>query len=226
MKNNNQFFKKLPRILKVPANSAKIIFANDLDNSRVKINENSKTVFIFLLKNGWINTKEIHFDFEEENSEIIFLCFILGAGKNKFPFETTSNHRSPKTKGHYYIRGLTFDQSEIEYKGNLNIKPNAKHTDCYLSSHAMMLSENSKVTLIPCLEIETDDVKASHTASIGKIDEDLLYYLQTRGLNKKAGQNLLIKSFFEADLQKIPDKNIKNFLAKEIENSLKNYYLC
>ena len=113
-----------------------------------------------------------------------------------------------------------FDQSEVDYKGNITIKPKANLTNAYLAHHTLMLSKNAKTHTIPSLEIQADDVKAGHAATIGNVDEDLIFYLESRGLDKKSAQNLLIKSFMENDIKKIPDKKIQTILKKEIKKLL------
>ena len=83
-----------------------------------------------------------------------------------------------------------------------------------------MLSKDAKAKTIPSLEIKANDVKAGHSATIGKVDKDLLFYLQSRGINKKLGEKLLIRGFLEADLQKIHDEKTRLKVAQELEKSL------
>ena len=79
-----------------------------------------------------------------------------------------------------------------------------------------MLSDKTKTHTVPCLEIEADEVKAGHAATIGRVDDELLFYLNSRGINKKEGQALLIKGFLKSDISKIPDKEAQNYITNKI----------
>ncbi len=200
-----------------------IIITNSLKNDTIKVAKNSQTTFIAMLKKGWNKPIKIVFDFNGENATLNFIAFIIGTKQEKFSFETISNHNVPRTNAHFSIRAVMFDQSEVDYKGNITIKPKANLTNAYLAHHTLMLSKDAKTHTVPSLEIQADDVKAGHAATIGNVDEDLIFYLESRGLDKKSAQNLLIKSFMENDIKQIPDKKNQKILIKEIENSLTNY---
>ncbi|OGJ42856.1 hypothetical protein A3I58_01780 [Candidatus Peregrinibacteria bacterium RIFCSPLOWO2_02_FULL_39_10] len=83
-----------------------------------------------------------------------------------------------------------------------------------------MLSQNAKVETIPSLEIETNDASAGHAASMGKIDDEMLFYLLSRGINEKTGKKILIKAFLEKDFDKIEYENTKKILDEKIEKIL------
>ncbi|MBI2634480.1 SufD family Fe-S cluster assembly protein [Candidatus Peregrinibacteria bacterium] len=191
-----------------------------LTTSTINIPADTNLTYVAFLKKGWRETQKLQFNFTGENSTLNFIALILGLGEETFPFETISNHEIPHTNAYYNIRGVMFDKSQVYYRGSLNIKKSAQLTDCYLAHHTLMLSKNAKTHTIPSLEIEADDVKAGHAATIGKVDEDILFYLASRGINKKQGQSMLIKGFLETDLKKISDPNIQLILAKNIEEAL------
>ena len=215
-----EFIGTLPPTLKIPANKENIIITDYLQNSTITVSKGSNTTLIAFLKKGWADLQKLHFNFEGENSTLTFLAFIIGKDLEKFPFETISNHNIPHTNAYYYVRCALFDKSEVDYTGNLIIKPKAQLTDSYLAHHTLMLSKHAKTRTVPCLEIEADDVKAGHAATIGRIDEDLTFYLESRGLDKNHSLELLIKAFMQTDLQKIPSEEIRQVMAHEIEASL------
>lgn len=175
--------------------------------------------FIATLKKGWEEVQKLNFQFEEESATLTFLAFIIAKENETFPFETISTHQAPHTNAFYYVRGAMLDRSQVNYTGYLIIEKGAQMTDSYLAHHSLMLSKDAKVVSIPSLEIEADDVKAGHAATMGRVDEDLLFYLESRGIDKQAGTDMLIKGFMEADLQKIPSEEIRLALSEEIANS-------
>ncbi len=219
----SDFIAELPKEVTISANENKIIVTDHLGNTDIKIQEGANLTFVSLLKKGWEETKKLNFHLEGQNAEVNFIAMILGTGEETFPFETVSTHTTTNTNAYYFTRGAMLDKSRVDYRGNLVIKPGAQVTDSYLAHHSLMLSKNAKTNTIPCLEIEADDVKAGHAATIGKVDEDMLYYLATRGIDAETAKDLLIKGFMEAELHKIPSEELRQILTEEIENSINQY---
>ncbi len=219
--NRPEFIGELPDSLTLEPNSQNIIITNRIRNSKIQIKEGSKTTIVALLNQGWKEKQFLNFDFEGENSELTFLALIVAKNEDEFPFETISNHKVPNTNGYYYVRGAQFDKSIVDYRGVLVIKPGAQITDSYLAHHTLLLSKEAKTYTIPSLEIEADDVAAGHAATIGKVDEELLFYLASRGINKKKGQDMLIQGFMESDLNKIPNEEIQKLLSQEVQSHFK-----
>lgn len=201
-------------------NNHKLIITDKIYSQIIRVKKDQTLNFILFLNKGWMENRRLTFEFKEENATLNFLAIMVGKNQEKFPFETISLHKNRNTKAHYTVRSALFDESEVNYKGNLKIEKNSHSTDCYLSHHTLMLSKKAKVNTIPCLEIESDDVKAGHAATIGKIDEELAFYLESRGLDKKSSKLLLIKNFLESDLKHIPNEKAQKSLIEKIEKSL------
>lgn len=196
------------------------IVTDKLESGDITLKQGEELTYIAFLKDGWTESRELHFNFEGADSSLVFLAIVLGTGKNKFPFKTYSNHKSPNTRAHYFVRNALFDESEIDYVGFLNIHEGAQHTDTNLAHHSLMLSAKAKTNTIPSLEIEANDVKASHAATVGRIDDDTLFYMAARGLDQRQAQGILVRGFLSADLDKISDREIQEKLNIQIEQSL------
>ncbi len=205
---------------KLEITGKQLLITNEIQNSEIHIAENSTLTLIAILSKGFEDRRKLNFHVNGQNSTVNFIGIVIADGEEKFPFETISNHYQPNTKAYYYIRSAMFDKSEIDYKGNLVIKKEAQQTDSYLAHNTLMLSKKAKTNTMPCLEIEADDVKAGHAAAIGKVDDELLFYLESRGINKREGQEMLIKGFLEADLNMIDSEEARIFIVKEIEKQL------
>jgi Fe-S cluster assembly protein SufD len=198
----------------------KTLLVREVVDSTVVLEENAKLTFVLLGVNGWESLRKMTFEFVGKNSELQFLGFIIGTGSQTFPFETISKHLAPQTKAHYLLRAAMFDSSIVDYKGSIIIDKKAQLADTYLAHHTLLLSNLARARTIPALEIEADDVKAGHAATIGKVDDELMFYLKSRGINSKEAREMLISSFFEKQLQMIPDKKIQEDLRKIIKKSL------
>jgi len=108
------------------------------------------------------------------------------------------------------------ESSVAVWEGMIYVAPNAMQTDGYQSSRNLVLSRSAKVNAIPGLEILADDVRCSHGATVGKIDEEELFYLQARGIPLLDAEQLILEGFFGEVLELTPDEAIKEDLKSKI----------
>ncbi len=198
-------------------NEEKNVVVTDLQDCEFVIQANSKLIFVALLPKGFPEKRKLCFNFQGSHSELTCIILTIGTNDDQFDLETVSDHGVSNTKAHYYLRSLLFDQSRVNYEGKLLIKKGGTQTDTYLAHHSLLLSPNAKVRTIPSLEIEANEVKAGHAATIGRVDDEMLFYLESRGIEKKEAIRLLIKSFVEIDLKKIPNEEVKNMVLRALE---------
>ncbi len=187
-----------------------------LTSSEITLSENSNLTLVALLKEGWVGTKKLQFNFKGKNSKLNFIGIIVAKNKDSFSFETISNHEVPNTKSFYNIRGVSFDQSVVDYKGTLIITKDAQHTETHLDHHSLIFSKEAKIATLPSLEIEADNVHAGHAATIGRINEDHIFYISSRGIPRELAKNLLTENFLKADLSKISDQKTKQFVIDQL----------
>lgn len=209
-----------PALINVGAGEEKILLVEKIADTKIILKENARLTFVLLALEGWEDVPKLEFEFSGKGAELIFLGFVIGHGEKKYDFETVSRHVSPQTKAHYHLRAAMYDHSSIDYKGNLIIEKSAQLTDTYLAHHTLLLSDHARARTIPALEIEADDVKAGHAATIGKVDKDLMFYLQSRGIEPKEAEQLLISGFFETQLKMIDDQKMQQNLREKIMSSL------
>ncbi len=218
--NRPEYLEIIPSRLNIPENTEQILVLDNLQNSEITIAANSQITVIAILTKGWEGTKKLTFKLEGENANINFLALIIGKNKENFSLETISEHKTINTKSHKHIRSALFDYSKIIYKGNILIQPEAQQSDSYLSHNTLMLSEDTQTDTAPCLEIEANDVKAGHAATIGQIDETILFYLQSRGINREDAEKLMTKGFMQSELQKFTKGELQETLIEEITKHL------
>lgn len=209
-----QYIKTLPPKLTLQKSGTYIV--DRLETSEINLPENVDIQFIAILKKGWEGTKTLNFNFNGRGSTINFLAFVIGKNNEKFNLKTNSNHFAGETNAYYTVKTVLFDKSEMDYVGYLNIHKNAQIIDSHLSHHTLLLSPDAKVKTVPSLEIEADDVKAGHSATIGRIDDEMLFYLKSRGIGEKEAKALLVQGFIKEDLTKIEDEKIRRILDEEL----------
>ncbi len=147
------------------------------------------------------------FDKPGVSAEIIGLYNIKPG--NKLDLTTIATHTVPNTSCYTKIKGVLNDNSQSSYIGKIIIQKSAQQTSSFLDDGILVIGENTKNRSDPVLEIEADDVKASHGATTGRIDEMQVYYLQSRGLSKDEAQQIIVNGFFEALLSEIKDEKVR-----------------
>jgi len=127
-----------------------------------------------------------------EHIEIIF-------GNKNQAFDATVNtiHLGPNSRGRVLIKSVLKDTAKSLFKGMIKIGKNAKGSESYLAGHAILLDKGAKSDSIPGLEIETNEVKATHSASVAQMDEDQMFYLMSRGYSKEGARKVIVEGFLE-----------------------------
>jgi len=125
-------------------------------------------------------------------------------GRQRYDFETNLVHNSPDSTGFTQARGVLKGESQSIFKGMIKIVNAARNARSYLAHHAMILDRTAKSDGVPSLEIENNEVKATHSASVAQIDEEQLFYLMARGLNPDEAKKMVVLGFFEPVLSRVP----------------------
>lgn len=108
---------------------------------------------------------------------------------------TTVTHKAPNTNSDTVIRGVLFDGGVSNYIGKVIVEKTAQGSSSRLNDRILVVGEGTHNHTEPIMQIETNDVSASHSSSTGRVDENQLYYLQSRGLSHGESQNLLVDAF-------------------------------
>ncbi len=122
---------------------------------------------------------------------------IFGNNDQSFDLQTNVIHQSPATEGRVNEKSILKDKSKSLFKGMIRIKENAQKSQSFLSGRSILLDKNAKSDSIPGLEIFTNDVKATHSASVAQIDEEQIFYLNTRCLSRSEAERVIIEGFLE-----------------------------
>jgi len=147
-----------------------------------------------------------------ENIEVVF-----GAGTQRFDTVSNITHIGENTTGHAISKGVVKDQARALFKGMIRIEKNAKNSRAYLAEHGMILGKEALADAIPGLEIETNEVKATHSASVAQINEEETFYLMARGIPENDAKKLIIVGFFEPVVERIPVPEIARRIRRIID---------
>lgn len=144
-----------------------------------------------------------------ENSRCEKYGLYIGNQNQHHDIITKTFHLVPNTTNNILVKGVLTDQASSIYRGLIRIEKNAQQTMSYMGAHTLLLSDKSKSNNIPSLEIEANDVKATHGSSVGQVDEEKLFYLMTRGLDRKSAENVIVEGFIESVLNKFTSEDAK-----------------
>lgn len=155
--------------------------------------------------NGTIRTRQLN-RLHEEGSHIDHRDAVIAFNKAHFDLNSLSLHAAPNAFSHVIIKGILRDESVNVFDGMIKVLPVAQQTNALLECHQMLLSQEAKSNSIPGLEIEADDVKCTHKATIVHIEPEELFYVQSRGIPKKVAEESIAKSFIESNFSTLSEE--------------------
>ncbi len=204
----------------VKANTRACYFLDTIPNGEIKLKKNTQLTLVALITKGWEGTREFTITTTERGAKCQCVFFILGDNAEKFSTNIRGIHRAPHTGIKAKIRTALAGTAVCHIDGDWVIEKGAQGTDTHFADHTLILSEQASAKTSPNLEIKTDTVKAGHSASVGKIDEEALFYLLSRGLTETEARALMVQGFFETELDYVPDEKIKEKIKTTIQNFL------
>ncbi|HEX6640150.1 MAG TPA: Fe-S cluster assembly protein SufD [Thermoanaerobaculia bacterium] len=133
-----------------------------------------------------------------------------------FDHNTRQDHKSPHAESDLLYKGALYDSSRAVFRGIIRVHPGAQHTDAYQTNRNLLLSDAARADSLPNLEIEADDVKCSHGATVGQLDEEELFYLMARGIPRAQAERLVVFGFFGEVLGRLPMPGVVEELREAI----------
>lgn len=139
----------------------------------------------------------------QKGEEIKVVGLLIGSGQDCLELQTNITHQAKNTTSNTIIRGILKDKASVEATNSIRINKGATNANGYLSAK-ILLFDDARGMVTPSLEIDENEVKAGHAATVGQINDEELFYLQSRGLSLKEAKNLIIEGFFEPLLSEFP----------------------
>ena len=152
---------------------------------------------------------------EGSNAELKAIYF--ASGEQFFDFHTLQDHRVGNTRSDLLFKGALQDVSRTVYAGLIKIEKHAARSDAYQANRNLVLSDKAKATSIPMLEIDNNDVRCTHGATVGPVDPEHLFYLRSRGIPEPTAKRMLIQGFFGDVLDRIPFEHARRLVEAELE---------
>ncbi|MFN3781379.1 MAG: Fe-S cluster assembly protein SufD, partial [Candidatus Kapaibacteriota bacterium] len=230
------------------------VLANEIINLYLKQNANVEISFVqydtenlILLNNLNVvtesdvkfkcNTFSLETKFVRNNLNLAFeglnsLGFLNGINimseNNFIDNHTVVLHNQPNCTSEEDYRGIINDQARAIFNGKIYVARGAQKTNAYQSNKNILLSNEARVYTRPQLEIYADDVKCTHGATAGFLDQDSLFYMTSRGIGKEKAKSLLLNSFVSSNLEKVEQSELRNLLKELVAKklNLEDIYFC
>ena len=191
-----------------------------IGTTEVKLGAGSRYDSTNINLGGAISRHDIDLKFTAEGGEAFVDGLYMLNGSQHSDTHSVIDHIVPNCTSHQTYKGVLNDKSRAVFNGKVLVRANAHGTDAQQSNKNLLLSNEARVDTKPQLEIDNDDVKCSHGATVGQLEEEELFYLLTRGLPDTLARNLLTYGFSEEIINKIGIESIKKDLDATVLNRL------
>jgi len=137
--------------------------------------------------------------------------------------DTQQNHSAPHTTSDLLFKGALIQESRSVWQGMIYVAPGAQKADGYQANRNLVLSRHARADSIPGLEILADDVRCTHGATVGKIDEEQIFYMMARGIPRKLAERVIVEGFFDPIMQRIPFEGVRERFQEAISEKMKTF---
>ncbi|MCZ7529206.1 MAG: Fe-S cluster assembly protein SufD [Acidimicrobiia bacterium] len=155
---------------------------------------------------------------EGANSDQLAVYF--GAGDQMLDFRTLQDHAAARTTSNLLFKGAVEDNARSVYSGLVHLRQSAKKAVAHQTNRNLVLTDGAGAESIPNLEIEADEVQCTHASAVGPIDEDQLYYLESRGVAPADAERLIVLGFFDDVFDRLPVPSLVSTLRRSVDEKV------
>ena len=162
--------------------------------------------------------QDVHLDGRGATGQVNGVTF--ATDRQLISYYTQQTHHQPDTRSDLLYKEVCRDESRVVWRGMIKVDAPAQQTDGYQRNDALMLSRDARVDAIPGLEIEADDVRCTHGATAGRVDEEQILYAMCRGLSRYEAMHMIVEGFFAEVYDRIPVELVRETLSQAVERKL------
>lgn len=194
--------------------------AIEVSNLETDIQKDARFSSVNISLSGDLLRNNLNLNLRGSNSEGNMYGIYLLNGKTHVDNHTNVDHTIPHAESNELYKGILADQSRGVFNGKIFVRQDAQKTNAFQQNNNILLSEDAIVNTKPQLEIWADDVKCSHGCTVGQLDEEALFYLQARGIDKVQAKGLLLYAFAGEVLEKIELESFRDYCDSLIQERL------
>ena len=211
------------------AQDAKLVYATlqnwgrnvfHYSNQRAEVGRNGELQWIQTLLGGRMEKTNSYYRMTGPGAQVFVHGFMFGDERQHFDMHTLQQHQSDHCTSDLLIKGCLKDRARSVYQGLIQVAEGAQRTDAYQANRNLLLSDTARADSIPGLEILANDVRCTHGATIGTVDEEQMYYLKARGLRPYEAQRLIVEGFFAPVIDRIPLESVREQLRDIIQTKI------
>ena len=135
-------------------------------------------------------------------------------GDQHLDYDTLQEHQAPNTTSDFAFKGALRDEATAVWRGMIRVEPEAQKTNAYQENRNLLLSPKAHADSIPGLEIQANDVRCTHGATVSQVDRDQLFYAMARGLTQSDAERLILRGFFQDVLDRIELEPVREALGR------------
>lgn len=187
----------------------------------VDVQAGQRTDMVLLVRPGISCDIKIDVNLMGEGAEAnLYGAYVCGADE-RVKIAVDMHHKVSHCNSRQLFKGIAGGGSRVDFYGKIIVAQDAQKTEAYQENHNILLSDEAKVDTKPQLEIYADDVKCTHGATIGRLNEEEQFYMRSRGISLEDAKVLQMISFIAPVLENIPDEVQREELAKELESDIR-----
>lgn len=172
---------------------------------------------------GFLAKVNQHLILDGRNAEAVVNGVMFTENRRHLAYHTLQHHKQPFTRSDLLYKGALQDQSHLVWRGMIRVDEGAVKTDGYQRNDNLILSDRARTDCIPGLEILADDVRCTHGATAGRVDDEEIFYAQTRGLTKREAARMIVTGFFQQVFDRITIDSVREALAEAIGRKVREY---
>ncbi len=192
-------------------------------HERVQVEDNGNLDWVFGAIGGRLTKNFSDLDLLGRGATGRMSGFYFTEHNQHLDYDSQQNHLAPNTTSDLLFKGALIDQSRAVWQGMIYVAPQAQKADGYQANRNLILSSKAHADSIPGLEILADDVRCTHGATVGKIDNEQVFYLRSRGIEKVEAERLIVEGFFEPIMQRIPFEGVRQRFQDAIHAKMASY---
>jgi len=189
-------------------------------DQRARLEKDAKLKLFSVTLGGKFSKTRVEASLVGQGSEAELKAIYFASGEQFFDFHTLQDHQVGNTRSDLLFKGALQDTARTVYAGLIRIEKGAARSDAYQANRNLVLSDHAKATSIPMLEIDNNDVRCTHGATVGPVDPEHLFYLRSRGIPEPTAKRMLIQGFFGDVLERIPFEHARKLVEGELESRI------
>jgi Fe-S cluster assembly protein SufD len=187
---------------------------------KVLANRDSRVNLLSCAFGGKRAVHNLEITLKGEGAQAQILGIVVGKGDQVFEHYTLQEHLASQTESDLLVKTALKERAYSHFDGLIWIEKGARKTNAYQQNRNLLLSKEAKAESIPRLEILDNDVRCTHGASIGPVDEEQVFYLESRGIAPEEAEALIVEGFFQQVLERIPSKELREKIEQEVIQNL------